>query len=238
MVWPLNHSDWSGHAKLFCSSIWTSPCEGIALPPGHHWTALQWLHPWEDEFHPSYWPPMRPDLSIRLTWMSPHSPGEHFHPLSHWGQGPKYPVDTWWTHWEHRQHVSAICPVIKCWTHLECAQPCDPNVPSGQMLNTFWMFIAMCPQCTQLGTLWTHSKYIVQCELHVIAGQILITFWMYLVMWPKCIQMRVLNMFRKNRWTHGIIHKHSEHSLKNRSCSENILNVITKHFWITFLGKF
>jgi len=83
-----------------------------------------------------------------IQWMGGKVDPEHKYGW-HWGQGLKYPAGTCWTHWEHRQHVSPIFPVIKCWTHLECVQPYDPNVPSGQMLNTFWMFMAMCPQCTQ-----------------------------------------------------------------------------------------
>ena len=37
----------------------------------------------------------------------------------HWGQGPKYPLGTWWKHWEHSQHVTPMCPVIKCWVHFK-----------------------------------------------------------------------------------------------------------------------
>ena len=136
----------------------------------------------------------------------------------------------------------AMCPQCAQWPNVEhilnVYGHVSPIYPVVTELGTFGMIAKICSQCTQLGTLWTHSKYIVQCELHVIAGQTLIAFWMYLVMWPKYIQMRLPNMFRKNWWTHGIICKHLEHSPKNRTCSKNILNVITEHFWITFLGKF
>jgi len=35
----------------------------------------------------------------------------------HWGQGPKYPPDTCWIHWEYRQQVTPMCPVGKSWVY-------------------------------------------------------------------------------------------------------------------------
>ena len=57
--------------------------------------------------------------------------------LWHWGQGPKYPVETCWTHCEHRQQMTKICPAIKCWIYFKYALLCDQNMPSGHMLSTF-----------------------------------------------------------------------------------------------------
>jgi len=47
----------------------------------------------------------------------------------HWGQGPKYPPDTCWIHWEYRQQVTPMCPVgIDC-IHFKCPLPWDSNLP-------------------------------------------------------------------------------------------------------------
>jgi len=96
--------------------------------------------------------------------------------LSHWGQGPKYPLGTLWTHWEHRQHVTPICPVIKCWVHFEYTPLCDPDMSSGYILSTFWMCPAMWLQCTQWAKNWAHFQYSVKCNHNVPSGQMVNIF--------------------------------------------------------------
>ena len=78
----------------------------------------------------------------------------------HWGQGPKYSLGTWWKHWNHSQHVTLICPVVKCWVHFEYTLLCDPDMPSGHMLSTFWMCPAIWLQCTQ----WPNNRAHFQCS--------------------------------------------------------------------------
>jgi len=72
----------------------------------------------------------------------------------HWGQGPKYPLGTWWKHWEHSQHVTPICPAIKCWVRFEYTPLCAPDIPSRHILSTFWMYPTMWLQCTQ----WVNNQ--------------------------------------------------------------------------------
>jgi len=141
---------------------------------------------------------------IITSWSTPQNQNYPVHlsnlpTSSHWGQGPKYPLGTLWTHWEHRQHVTLICPVIKCWVHFKYTPLCDPNMPSGYILSTFWMCPAMWLQCTQWANNWAHfecsakcdhnvpsgiySKYVFQKCSNVSAGQGLISFTMDLVMW-------------------------------------------------------
>jgi len=74
--------------------------------------------------------------------------------FSHWGQGPKYPLGTWWKHWEHSQHMTPMCPVIKYWVYFEYTLLCDSDMPSGHILSTFWMY----PVGKQLGTFSIFTK--------------------------------------------------------------------------------
>ena len=49
----------------------------------------------------------------------------------HWGQGPIYPVGTWWVHCGDRQHLTTMYPVIKNWVHFECSLQWVHNVYDG-----------------------------------------------------------------------------------------------------------
>ena len=69
-----------------------------------------------------------------------------------------YPVETCWTHCEHRQQMTKICPAIKCWIYFKYVLLCDQNMPSGQMLSTFWMFPVMWLQCIQQLQGWAHFE--------------------------------------------------------------------------------
>jgi len=95
---------------------------------------------------------------------------------SHWGQGPKYPLGTLWTHWEHRQHVTPMCPVIKCWVHFKCTPLCDPDMPSGYILSTFWMCPAMWLQFTQWAKNWAYFECSARCDHNVPSGQMVNIF--------------------------------------------------------------
>ena len=91
-------------------------------------------------------------------------------PRSHWGQGPKYPLGTWWKHWDHSQHVTQICPAIKYWVHFEYTLLCDPDMPSGYMLSTFWMCPAIWLQCTQWANNWAHFQYSQKSDSNMPSG--------------------------------------------------------------------
>ena len=84
----------------------------------------------------------------------------------HWGQGPIYPVGTWWVHCRDRQHLTTMYPVIKNWVHFECSlqwihnvwwlkighilnvcSHCDQNVPTDYLIPPFWMITPMWSKC-------------------------------------------------------------------------------------------
>jgi len=106
-------------------------------------------------------------LAARRTWPSRPHPN---HTCTHWGQGPKYPLDTWWKHWDHSQHVTPICPAIKCWVHFEYTPLCAPDMPSGHILSTFWMFPAIWLQCTQWANNWAHFECSAKSNHNVPSG--------------------------------------------------------------------
>ena len=88
----------------------------------------------------------------------------------HWGQGPKYPLGTWWKHWDRSQHMTLICPVVKCWVHFKYTLLCDPDMPSGYMLSTFWMCPAIWLQCTQWANNWAHFQCSAKSNHNVPSG--------------------------------------------------------------------
>jgi len=104
----------------------------------------------------------------------------------HWGQGPKYPLGTLWKHWEHRQHVTPMCPVIKCWVHFEYTPLCDPDMPSGYILSTFWICPAMWLQCTQWVKNWAHFQCSEKCDHNVPSGQMVNIFKICFPIKVKC----------------------------------------------------
>ena len=89
---------------------------------------------------------------------------------SHWGQGPKYPLGTWWKYWDRSQHVTQMCPVIKCWVHFEYTLLCNPDMPSGYILSTFWMSPAIWLQCTQWANNWVHFQYSQKSDPNMPSG--------------------------------------------------------------------
>ena len=92
------------------------------------------------------------------------------HTTRHWGQGPKYPLGTWWKHWDRSQHATQICPVIKCWVHFKYTLLCDPDMPSGHILSTFWMYPAIWLQCTQWPNNWVHFQYSQKSDPNMPSG--------------------------------------------------------------------
>jgi len=71
---------------------------------------------------------------------------------------------------------------------LRAQSTCDSNVPSDQMLSTFWIYPVMWPQYAQ----WVHAEYILNVPSHVTpmypVGKQSGTFWMFGKMQSQCAQ--------------------------------------------------
>ena len=95
----------------------------------------------------------------------------------HWGQGPKYPLGTWWNieitvnmwlqyaQWSNSEYilniscyVTQICPAGTCWVHFECPQLSDSNVPTGQITGyIFNIHKNLTPICP-VGKVWPYFQ--------------------------------------------------------------------------------
>ena len=95
---------------------------------------------------------------------------------SHWGQGPIYPVGTWWVHcgnntWpQYTQQLkigyilnflcngSTMCAMVKNWAHSECLLPlwpkCAHQLQISPILNDHPNATTMCNPITG----WLHSE--------------------------------------------------------------------------------
>jgi len=71
---------------------------------------------------------------------------------------------------------------------LRAQSTCDSNVPSDQMLSTFWIYPAMWPQYAQ----WVHAEYIFNVPSHVTPmypeGKQMGTFWIFPKIWLRYTQ--------------------------------------------------
>ena len=65
-------------------------------------------------------------------------------------------------------YATQICPVGTCWVHVECPQPSDSNVPSGQTIrhifNVWRNPITMCPVGKMLNIFKIYLTEKVQCN--------------------------------------------------------------------------
>ena len=160
---------------------------------------------------------------------------------SHWGQGPKSPLGTWWKHWEHSQHVTPMCPEIKCWVHFECAQPSDSNVPSGQTIghifNVRRNLITMCPVGKMLNIFKICLAEKVQCNQRPSIDRIYNVPCHVTLLYPNkgsgYIQSNVLNTAENNN-IQNVPYKMATFGAN----SGYIVNVLTEFAQVTFLGKF
>jgi len=105
-------------------------------------------------------------------------------------QGVRRTICCFNNHWFETQTLGtgAQIPTGYIVKTLRAQSTCDSNVPSNQMLSTFWICPAMWPQYAQ----WVHAEYIFNVPSHVTpmypVGKQSGTFWMFGKMQSQCAQ--------------------------------------------------